>query len=326
MTDSLQQEIQTLRSLFWSPRDPQGRAFAPLADAYRRAGDFRQAVEILRDGLERHPDFLSGHVVAAQLYFEKGLLEEAELATRRAVELDGDNELAWELLAGVLEGKGDLEGGREIRTRLAPEPEPEAVMELAALAPEPAPEPEPVMELAELAPEPAPEPEPVMELEALAPEAANAQDDEELPSDDVSEETPMVTRTMAELYERQGLTDRALDVYRQLLGRDPDNADLLARVARLTGVAAEAPPEPAPRDAPPHADARDEDEDADHHWTAGPDAAQHDVDTPFAWTAEEEAGHPVAEEPAVSSYFSRMLSWTPDDAEPGEADAAGGEA
>ncbi|GMV05435.1 MAG: hypothetical protein AMXMBFR53_17130, partial [Gemmatimonadota bacterium] len=184
MTDSLQQEIATLRSLFGSPRDPEGRAFAPLADAYRRAGDFRGAVALLREGMERHPTFLPGHVVAAQLYLEKGLIEEAELASRRAVELDQDNEMALALLADVLEAKGETDESLAIRQVLAgvDEEEPpsaapheeealapdeaEPVMELEALAPD---EAEPVMELEALAPD---EAEPVMELEALAPDEA----------------------------------------------------------------------------------------------------------------------------------------------------------
>jgi len=403
LTDSLQQEIATLRSLFGSPRDPEGRAFAPLADAYRRAGDFRSAVALLREGMERHPTFLPGHVVAAQLYLEKGLLEEAVLASRRAVELDRDNEMALSLLADVLEAKGEVGESRAIRGVLAgavveeapppvpgveaipePEPEPEPVMELAALAPdeaepepepvmelaalapdEPEPDPEPVMELAALAPdelepepepvmelaalapdEPEPEPEPVMELAALAPDgpepepvmelaalapdepepepvmelAALAPDEAEVPTDDdglpfdaLPDEEPMVTRTMAELYARQGLTDRALHVFRQLLEASPDDAHLRARVAQLSGALEAADPGPGETPAPvepPAPPAAFEEAEADHHWTAGAQEG-HEVDTPFAWTAEEDREAPAAG-PAIGGYFGRMLSWEPE--------------
>ncbi|HIF21688.1 MAG TPA: tetratricopeptide repeat protein [Gemmatimonadetes bacterium] len=88
MTESLEGEIRILRSLFWSDRDPDGRGFAQLADAYRRDGDPKQAFELLGDGLDRQPDFSPGHVVATRLYLEQGLFSEAEISARRALDLD----------------------------------------------------------------------------------------------------------------------------------------------------------------------------------------------------------------------------------------------
>ena len=49
-----------------------------------------------------------------------------------------------------------------------------------------------------------------------------------------------VTETMAELYLRQGLVERALEIFRLLAARNPDDARLRARVAELEG------PEPEP--------------------------------------------------------------------------------
>jgi len=118
VTEALQQEIRTLRSLHNSDRDPEGRVFAPLADAYRRAGQFPEAVRLLNDGLSRLPDFVSGHVVAAQLYVEQGLAEEAGFAARRALELDADNVNALGALLRVLEEKGDVAEAAEVRNHL----------------------------------------------------------------------------------------------------------------------------------------------------------------------------------------------------------------
>ncbi|MHB1194113.1 MAG: hypothetical protein ACYC6F_13820 [Longimicrobiales bacterium] len=360
MTESLQQEIGALRSLLGSPRDPEGRSFAPLADAYRRAGDFRQAVEVLRGGLERHPGFVPGHVVAAQLYLEKGLLEEAELAARRATELDGENVVAWGLLAGALEARGALAQARDARARLnelegagatepepepepAPEPEPEPesepVVDVAFLAPdepglEPEPEPEPVVDVAflapdepEPAPEPAPEPEPVVDVAFLAPDepepvpepapepvveaepvvdlAFLAPDEpepapEDLPSDELPGSEPLVTRTIAELYARQGLTERALGVYRQLLEVSPGDRELRHRVEELEGAAAAPAPEPV-----------DDACDLDQVWATAGSEQQDEVETPFAWTAPADAGDAPPPEPSAAAYFSRMLAWEP---------------
>jgi tetratricopeptide (TPR) repeat protein len=123
VTEALLQEIRTLKSVFESARDPEGRAFAPLVDAYRRAGEIQQAVRLLSEGLARHPDFVPGHVVAARLYVEQGLAEEAQIAARNALELDAENVSALRSLLRVLEEKGDAEAGEVRALLLALEPD-----------------------------------------------------------------------------------------------------------------------------------------------------------------------------------------------------------
>ncbi|NJD17935.1 MAG: tetratricopeptide repeat protein [Gemmatimonadetes bacterium] len=324
MTESLEQEIRALRSLYGSQRDPEGRAFAPRADAFRRAGEFRQAVDLLREGLDRHPGFVPGHLVAAQLYLEKGLLEEGELAARRAVALDDENTMAWGLLAGALEARGALAQARDARARLAAlegagpqeaglppaaepvtpepaeamaEPEPEPVVEIASLAPDVVEsevelEVEPVVEIASLAPDVTePEPEPWVEVAALAPA--------DLPSDELPESEPLVTRTMGELYARQGLSARALSVFRQLLEASPGDDELRRRVQELEGAGEE-----------PAAEAEAEAVDAELAWAAAGDQVRHEVETPFAWTAPDEVEEAPPGPPAAT-YFRRMLAWEP---------------
>ncbi len=53
------------------------------------------------------------------------------------------------------------------------------------------------------------------------------------PSDVGPTPPPFVTETMAELYLQQGFRDEALDVYRQLLAQNPEDAGLAARVRHL---------------------------------------------------------------------------------------------
>jgi len=118
VTEAIQQEIRTLRSLHNSERDPEGRVFAPLADAYRRAGQISDAVSLLEEGLARHPDFVPGHVVAAQVYVEQGLADEANGAARRALELDPDNVSALRSLLKVLRERGKADEAVEVRDHL----------------------------------------------------------------------------------------------------------------------------------------------------------------------------------------------------------------
>jgi Tetratricopeptide repeat len=170
------------------------------------------------------------------------------------------------------------------------------------------------MDLEALAPD-APEEaeEPVMELEALAPDAPEAPDEaEEPPAGGL-----LLTRTMADLYARQGFTERALEVYRELLEGDPLDAELRRRVAELEASVGESGPAgtaAAAADTPPPATEPDDEPDNEeeavsgHVWEAQSHAEGHDVDTPFAWIADE-SEDAVPDGPPISSYFQRLLSW-----------------
>jgi len=57
-------EIDKLEARF---RDnPKGRNFAPLADAYRKAGLIDNAVDLCQNGLKLHPDYVSAYIVYAR--------------------------------------------------------------------------------------------------------------------------------------------------------------------------------------------------------------------------------------------------------------------
>ncbi len=51
--------------------DPQSRVFAPLAEAYRKAGLVDEAIDIAREGVVKHPSFIGGKVALSRALFEK---------------------------------------------------------------------------------------------------------------------------------------------------------------------------------------------------------------------------------------------------------------
>jgi tetratricopeptide (TPR) repeat protein len=78
---------------------------------------------------------------------------------------------------------------------------------------------------AEAPPEPGPAPR-------AAPQAATLSDDTEAGQG----ATPFSSSTLAELYFRQGLVDRAVEVYRQVLDEEPGNERARARLAEIEGA------------------------------------------------------------------------------------------
>lgn len=83
-------------------RDPSSTAFAPLAEAYRKAGMVKEAIDVCESGIKHNPAFASGHVALGRALLEKDNLEAATQAFKRATELSSDNLLAHELLAETL--------------------------------------------------------------------------------------------------------------------------------------------------------------------------------------------------------------------------------
>ncbi len=46
----------------------------------------------------------------------------------------------------------------------------------------------------------------------------------------------MQTLTLANIYELQGLKDEALEIYKEVLRKEPDNADAKIAIRRLSGM------------------------------------------------------------------------------------------
>jgi tetratricopeptide (TPR) repeat protein len=88
------------------------RFFAPLANEYRKAGDFEQAVFICQEYLPQQPGHMSGHIVYGQTLFDMGRDEEAKAVFETALTLDPENLIALKHLGDIARQAGDLEGAR----------------------------------------------------------------------------------------------------------------------------------------------------------------------------------------------------------------------
>ena len=275
----MEAEIKKLQEFYWSDADPDGRGFVNLAAAYRKSGDLDEALRILRDGLRRHPELVSGHVVAGWVQSDQGNVSEAEAAFRKALEIDPENISALRGLGEVLSESGDAEGAlKTFQNLLLLEPLdlglPGRVEELreVVLTPTPAEGPEgqgsgPWDDPEDVAEELNWERAALQEDKSLlSPDSADSEDPEagserpELPDRSVSAEAlkddTLVTKTMGDVLLRQGLLDESEGVYKQLLRRDPGDAEVQERLDHIQALrrgevaqevfgpgTAEAPPE-----------------------------------------------------------------------------------
>jgi len=310
LDESAGDEIRRFEEQF--RRQPDSLVFARLADALRKAGDPERALEVLDEGIRRHADYLSAHIVRARTYRDLGQVDAARSAFERVIELDARNLVAIQGLAEIARDEDDTaaeiswteqlvladpqnrepaERLEQLRQRVEPEESVDAEpdrnetaeskaeqetwwTEPAVPGPISAPETDPqdgpdlISELwsgpvivpAETRQEPSAfSGEEARESDAGGTDEAwwfeprseqNAMKTVADGTTDEDEDADLLTRTMAELYARQGLIDEAEAIYRELLRDRPDDETLRDGLDAVLGMraarGASRSPEPVP--------------------------------------------------------------------------------
>jgi len=246
--------------------------FARLGECHFRLGDCERAEPILRRGVDEHPDYLTGWLILGEVYLYRGLYRDAEECAQRGLQLDPRHLGLMQLLlkirrmqeneAEVRQIQGEiaaLDPLREVEDADGGEPEyPPPTAEAAPAASiwktrtaersRPVESAEP-----ETAPPEASDPAPLPLVEALteagsltlkdylgdiaAPGANTVRLQTDLPGDSDGEppafQGRIVTRTMGDLYAKQGRFDEAIAIFEQLAAADPDHSDYPARLNEL---------------------------------------------------------------------------------------------
>jgi tetratricopeptide (TPR) repeat protein len=87
--------------------NPRSKVFAPLAEAYRKAGLVDEAIEIAREGLLIHPTFIGGKVALGRALFDKKEFSRVIDILGSVVQEAPDNWIAQRLFADscLMEGR-----------------------------------------------------------------------------------------------------------------------------------------------------------------------------------------------------------------------------
>jgi tetratricopeptide (TPR) repeat protein len=180
--------------------DPRSTIFVSLSEAYRKMGMFDDAYSIATQGLEVLPDYCPGHVVLARIKCQQGDLAGSENSFSKALSLDNNNLAAlvgFSRLRLIQERQADA---RELLLRARDLAPADSVINKLLLS------------LPETIVEPAPEP-------------YDFADEPSYEGEEYKTSEPFESATLADLYRKQGLPGKALEIYRNLLLRDPDNLD-----------------------------------------------------------------------------------------------------
>ena len=212
------------------------RFFAPLANAYRKAGDLSRSISLCQRYLQDQPGNLHGQVVYGRALFDAGRLDEAEVIFGIAFALDPEHLITLRQLGDIAKSKREaIKAIAWYRRVLDADPRNDEVL---ALVNELNTASAPVDQIVESPASSDLRVEVGLGLEIGGGADLDAQSDgagsspsESLPA----HETPsvFVTATMAELYLKQGFRNKARQIYQQLAAMNPSDASLRDCVRRL---------------------------------------------------------------------------------------------
>jgi tetratricopeptide (TPR) repeat protein len=223
-------------------KSPDSLCFARLSDVYLKVGLVDDALHVARQGVIKHPRYLSGQRVLALACHAKGLNDEALAALQLVTEALPEDVASQKLLGRLLFEAGDHDAAcQAFRTALEFAPDDvECRIELGSLE-RSAGGTGSILEADEDDDDVIEDLEILEELDILEED----QPESEFPFQDVPAEfdtvavphhDPLSTGTLAELYVSQGFIHKALEIYRAILADNPMDRVTAERVVELEAL------------------------------------------------------------------------------------------
>lgn len=185
-------------------KDPRSTIFVSLAETYRKMGLLEDAQQIINKGLEYHPDFAPAHIVLGRIECQLEQFEASRNSFSKALQIDPDSLAALVGFARLHLILEEPEDARQLLLRARKLSPADSVINKMLLE-----LPPPVVE----------KPEPVVSKPAKPEKGLSS----------------LASTTLADLYYKQGFTDKALQLYQQLLAEQPDNKILQDKIALING-------------------------------------------------------------------------------------------
>jgi tetratricopeptide (TPR) repeat protein len=99
------EEIERLKEKI--AKDPNSKLFVPLAEEYKKSGMISEAIDVLTQGLDRQPGYLSARVSLGKIFMEKSMLDEAKAEFEKVIAAIPDNLYAHKKLAEIYRDLGE---------------------------------------------------------------------------------------------------------------------------------------------------------------------------------------------------------------------------
>ncbi len=190
--------------------------FYPLALLYFKSKQNDKAYQILIDGLQRYPRYALALVLIGRILIEEGNYDAAVAYLETAANIQKTNVKALELLAESYEHLGKTKEAVDVYEKLLKIEEKEQYKDK-------------LLKLSQMVQPPEEDVEKIVEEMDSEPDIPKI----ELEETEEGEEEEEVTVTLAKLYEKQGYIEDAIDVYKKILKKEPDNEEAKEALNRL---------------------------------------------------------------------------------------------
>ena len=97
--EEIQERIEKCHEIMGA--NPDSQIFAALAEAYRKLGDLKSALNVCNEGLKTHANYGSAYLVLAKVARDQRRFKDAEQSAFKAIELDGRTRSAEILLSDI---------------------------------------------------------------------------------------------------------------------------------------------------------------------------------------------------------------------------------
>ena len=222
-------------------KNPDSKVFAPLAESYRRLGMYQEAFKVLKKGLTAHPAHTTAQVILAHTYYDTQKYEEALKILGPLASQNFDNYTLQKLYANThlrlgLEGKA-LEGLKHLLF-LNPEDKEviEALKKLEPLDRDAREGPQAIRPMSKESPsfiEEWIQVDFIPKMKEINKEINRDLTEQEKLEGHCLSEYPIVTHTLVDLYEQQGLRDKAAKVLEKIIELNPEDLPSMTRLQNL---------------------------------------------------------------------------------------------
>jgi tetratricopeptide (TPR) repeat protein len=185
---------------------PESRAFAPLADAYRKRGEIDSAISICEKGLENYPNYASARVILGKCFYDKGATERARSEFHQVLDIDSENMVALKYMGDISLAEDKQSEAAEYFRRLL---EIDFTNEEVSV----------ILDKIE---------------SGLKTKGMDLSDEESVRNVQRPEE--LTTVTLAGIYAAQGYYKKALKIYEKVLEDDPENEEAARMMEKIKNI------------------------------------------------------------------------------------------
>lgn len=192
--------------------NPEPSVFVSLADAYRKEGSLDEARKVCLQGIEKNPGHWNAHFVLGRIYQEQSKSREGVAEFKKVLEIDPENLMAHSFLGALFMKLEDYKAAiDEYQAVLTINPDDEEAQELLKTA---------------------------IEKAASTPKEKTVPKENKEEKNQQKTDHGMASITMAELYFKQGHLEKALEVYEEILRKDPNHSAARQKVSELKAAVA----------------------------------------------------------------------------------------